>query len=131
MADQGNIFQRLGSLFRSNIIVRKTKDNRIVVKDVDYSQLGLTSNFIDKYNKLFNTRQGQYVNAQNARATYAVAKVDLYKDYELMDQDPIIASALDVYSDESTVDNVEGKTLDIQTDNPKIYKILYLSLIHI
>ena len=125
MADQGNIFQRLGSLFRSNIIVRKTKDNRIVVKDVDYSQLGLTSNFIDKYNKLFNTRQGQYVNAQNARATYAVAKVDLYKDYELMDQDPIISSALDVYSDESTVDNVEGKTLDIQTDNPKIYKILY------
>ena len=97
MADQGNIFQRLGSLFRSNIIVRKTKDNRIVVKDVDYSQMGLTSNFIDKYNKLFNTRQGQYVNAQNARATYAVAKVDLYKDYELMDQDPIISSALDVY----------------------------------
>ena len=125
MADQGNIFQRLGSLFRSNIIVRKTKDNRIVVKDVDYSQMSLTSNFIDKYNKLFNTRQGQFVNAQNARATYSVAKVDLYKDYELMDQDPIISSALDVYSDESTVDNVEGKTLDIQTDNPKIYKILY------
>ena len=35
--------------------------------------------------------------------------MDLYRDYELMDQDPIIASALDIYSDESTVDNLEAR----------------------
>ena len=37
--------------------------------------------------------------------------MDLFRDYELMDQDPIIASALDIYSDESTVDNIEGEIL--------------------
>ena len=123
MAD--NIFTRLGSLFQSNIVVRKTNDDRIVVKDIDYSQLSLTSNFIDRYNKLFNSRQTQFTNAQNARAMYNVAKVDLYRDYELMDQDPIIASALDVYSDESTVNNIEDMTLEIQTENNKIHSILH------
>ena len=123
MAD--NIFTRLGGLFRSNIIVRRTDDDRIVVKDVDYSQMSLTSNFIDRYSRIHNSRQQQFSNAQNARALYNVAKIDLYKDYELMDQDPIISSALDVYSDESTVDNIKGETLEIKTDNPKIYKILH------
>ena len=122
MAD--NIFTRLGGLFRSNIIVRKTNDNRIVVKDIDYSQLSLTSNFIDRYNRLHTSRQQQFTNMQNAKSLYNVAKMDLYKDYELMDQDPIISSALDVYSDESTVDNIGGETLEIQTENPKIHKIL-------
>ena len=42
-------------------------------------------------------------------------KHDLFKDYELMDQDPIIASALDIYSDESTVDNIEGEILKIKS----------------
>ena len=123
MAD--NIFTRLGGLFQSNIVVRKTKDNRIVVKDIDYSQLSLTSNFIDRYNKLFNSRQTPYTNAQNARALYNVAKTDLYRDYELMDQDPIISSALDVYSDESTVNNIENMTLGIETENDKIYNVLH------
>ena len=34
-------------------------------------------------------------------------RIELFKDYELMDADPIISSALDIYSDESTVDNVD------------------------
>jgi len=123
MAD--NIFTRLGGLFQSNVIVRKTDDERIVVKDVDYSQLGLTTNFIDRYNKLFNTRQTPYTNAQNQRALFNVAKIDLYRDYEMMDQDPIISSALDVYSDESTVNNIEDMTLEIKTDNDKIYNVLH------
>ena len=42
-----------------------------------------------------------------------------------MEDDPIISSALDVYSDESTVSNVEGEILKIKTDNPKVAKILH------
>ena len=42
-----------------------------------------------------------------------------------MDEDPIISSALDVYSDESTVTNVEGEILKVKTDNPKVAKILH------
>ena len=42
-----------------------------------------------------------------------------------MDQDPIIASALDIYSDESTVDNIEGEILKIRTENTQVNKILH------
>ena len=108
MAD--NIFTKLGRLFQSNVIIRKTDDNRLIVKDLDYTQTSLTSNFIDRYQRLMqNTYSNPYAIAQNRRAAYEIRKHDLFKDYELMDQDPIIASALDIYSDESTVDNIEGE----------------------
>ena len=110
MAD--NLFSRLGRLFQSNVIIRKADDDRLVVKDLDFSQTNLQSNFIDRYQRLMqNTYSNPYTVAQNRRAAYEIQKHDLFKDYELMDQDPIIASALDIYSDESTVDNIEGEIL--------------------
>ena len=124
MAD--NIFTRLGRLFQSNVIIRKTDDNRLVVKDLDFSQTSLTSNFVDRYQRLIqNTYSNPYSVAQNRRAAYEIRKHDLFRDYELMDQDPIIASALDIYSDESTVDNIEGEILNIITNNVKVQKILH------
>ena len=124
MAD--NIFTRLGRLFQSNVIIRKTDDNRLIVKDLDFSQTSLTSNFVDRYQRLIqNTYSNPYSIAQNRRAAYEVRKHDLFRDYELMDQDPIIASALDIYSDESTVDNIEGEILNIRTNNVKVQKILH------
>jgi len=124
MAD--NIFTRLGRLFQSNVIIRKTDDDRLVVKDLDYSQTSLTSNFIDRYNRMIqNTYSNPYSTAQNRRASYEIRKHDLFKDYELMDQDPIIASALDIYSDESTVDNIEGEILKVKSENNQVQKILH------
>ena len=124
MAD--NIFTRLGRLFQSNVIIRKTDDNRLIVKDLDFTQTGLTSNFVDRYQRLMqNTYSNPYSVAQNRRAAYEIRKHDLFKDYELMDQDPIIASALDIYSDESTVDNIEGEILNIRTENVQVNKILH------
>ena len=124
MAD--NIFTRLSRLFQSNVIIRKTDDNRLVVKDLDFSQTSLKSNFVDRYNRLMqNTYSNPYAQAQNRRAAYEVRKHELFKDYELMDQDPIIASALDIYSDECTVDNIEGEILKVRTDNVKVEKILH------
>ena len=55
-------------------------------------------------------------------------KHDLFKDYELMDQDPIIASALDIYSDESTVDNIEGEILKVKSENNK-FKRFYITFL--
>ena len=124
MAD--NIFTRLGRLFQSSVIIRKTDDNKLIVKDLDFTQTGLTSNFIDRYQRLMqNTYSNPYTAAQNRRAAYEIRKQDLFKDYELMDQDPIIASALDIYSDESTVDNIEGEILKIRTENTQVNKILH------
>jgi len=51
--------------------------------------------------------------------------MQLYVDYEMMDKDPIISSALDIYSDESTLKDQFGDILTIRTNNTRIQKILY------
>ena len=90
MAD--NIFTRLGRLFQSNVVIRKTDDNRLIVKDLDYTQTSLTSNFIDRYNRLVNYQQsgsaGKYSARENARNAYEVARNELFRDYiESKDKD--------------------------------------------
>ena len=129
MAQNENIFTRLGKLFQNQIVVRKTPSGQIKVKDVDFTQTGLTTNFVDRYNRLFNSQNSSwgtgYAARQNSQNAYDAQRRELFRDYEIMDSDPIISSALDIYSDESTVDNVEGKTLKIKTNNPKVYKILH------
>ena len=128
MAQNENILTRLGKLFQNQIVVRKDDSGQLKVKDVDFSQTGLTSNFIDRYNRLMNSGQSwgmKYAGKQNAKNAYEVQRRELFRDYEVMDTDPIISSALDIYSDESTVTNVEGEILKIKTDNPKVAKILH------
>mgnify|MGYP003115607274 CR=1 FL=1 len=121
-----SVFQKLGNLFRTNIIIRKTDAGNLRVKDINMAQTSLSSNFIDRYNRLHNSAWGmKYAAGKNARNSYDVARRELYKDYELMDADPIISSALDIYSDESTVQNVENKTLNIKSENVKVTKILH------
>jgi len=125
MADE-NILTRLGKLFQNQIVVRKTDSGQVKVKDVEFSQTALTSNFIDRYNRINSSGYGgsSYAAKQNANA-YDTARKELFRDYELMDADPIISSALDIYCDESTVDNIENRILKIKTENPKVAKILH------
>jgi len=128
MAQNENILTRLGKLFQSNIIVRKTDSGQLKVKDVDFGQsTSLVNNFVDRYNRLIhgNPKQMGWAGKENQRNAYEVARNQLFRDYELMDADPIISSALDIYSDESTIDNIEGQILKIKTDNTKVHDILH------
>ena len=70
MAQNDNILTRLGKLFQSSIVLRKTDGGQIKVKDVDFTQTALTSNFIDRYNKIHSSGYGQsaYSAKQNATA---------------------------------------------------------------
>ena len=128
MAEQENILVRLGKLFQNQLVIRKSSDGQLTVKDVNFMQSGLTSNFVDRYQKVmgsYNTSMGRYAAKQNAKNAFDMQRKELFRDYELMDEDPIISSALDIYSDESTVDNVENEILKIKSDNPKVAKILH------
>jgi hypothetical protein len=49
----------------------------------------------------------------------------LYSDYDAMDQDAIIASALDIVADEATLKNDMGEVLAIKSADEDIQKILY------
>ena len=126
MADNENILTRLGKLFQSNIIIRKTPAGQLKVKDVDMTQTALTTNFIDRYNRIHQHASwaDKYAASQN-KAAYDTARKELFRDYELMDSDPIISSALDIYSDESCVTNVNNEILKIKSDNPKVTEILH------
>ena len=125
MAEKENILTRLGKLFQTNIIIRKDESGQLKIKDVDMTQQGLTSNFVDRYSRLMNNTSTTYGSRENSRNAYDVARQELFRDYEVMDSDSIISSALDVYSDESCVTNVENEILKIKSDNPKVAKILH------
>ena len=123
MAENTGIFSQLRKLLSNNIIIKKSDGGGVVVKDFDSTQSGYMTNFIDRYNRMHQGYNKNKFVKQSTNA-YEVARVELFKDYELMDNDPIISSALDIYSDESTVSDVEGKILKIKTDNPKLHAIL-------
>jgi len=55
---------------------------------------------------------------------YQQVRREVFRDYDAMDQDPIIASALDIYADESTLKNEFGDMLIIRSDNPRVQELL-------
>ena len=65
-----NILTRLGKLFQNQIVLRKTPAGQIKVKDVNFSQTALTSNFIDRYNRLMGGSNWatRYANKHNQSA---------------------------------------------------------------
>ena len=114
------------SLNINNILILNQPYSNNQVFDILKSSNLITSNFIDRYNRIASSGYGNssYAAKQSANA-YDVARKELFRDYELMDADPIISSALDIYCDESTVDNIENRIMKIKTDNPKVAKILH------
>ncbi len=57
--------------------------------------------------------------------SYQAARIELFRDYDTMDMDPIISSALDIYADESVTKNELGEILIIHSSNDNIKQILY------
>jgi hypothetical protein len=59
------------------------------------------------------------------RLTIKRLRAQLYQDYEAMDTESIIASALDIISDECTLKNENGEVLQIRSSDENIQQILY------
>jgi hypothetical protein len=108
---QRNLFQRLTRLFRSGPVVKRN-----VIKNVDKNY---TSSAFDQFRK----NQSQvYSNAMSAYGTYD--RMARYSDFSEMEYTPEIASALDIYAEESVSADEAGKTLHIYSDNVNIQNIL-------
>jgi hypothetical protein len=121
------IYGRLKRLFNTNVIVRKYGKNKLRVIDNDYLQsVGNPHNskYIDRFTRLHGVRPNS-MNMYNPNYNYFSSKTELYTDYEVMDQDSIIASALDIYADEAVMKDDFGDVLRITSDNEQIKKILY------
>ena len=55
---------------------------------------------------------------------YQQVRREIFRDYDAMDNDPIIASKLDIYSDESTLKNEYGDILTVRSPNENVQAIL-------
>ena len=122
MADKkrSSFFGRLRRLFSSNVIVRNTGGKKLKIVDTDDFQY--TSKMKDKYGRL-HSLYNEYANQYNMLG-YQAARLELFRDYDTMEMDPIIASALDIYSDESTTKNEYGDMLTISSGDENVKGIL-------
>ena len=126
MADRG-LFSRLQRLFSTDVIIRNVGGDQINVVDSSTIQQNgeiQTNSLIDRYNRLYSTNPSSLYGAQ-FNFNYQYLRPQLYSEYDVMDQDAIIASALDIIADESTLKNDMGEILSIRSSNEAIQKILY------
>jgi len=121
MADT-SLFSRLRRLFSTNVVVRNVGGRKLKVSDTSRTQAYAKSNLVDRYQKIFT---GAGLSGYSDALMTKSMRLNLFKDYEAMDSDAIISSALDIYSDESTMKSEYGEVLQIQTDNDQIKEILH------
>ena len=124
MADT-SVFTRLKRLFSTDVLIRNVGGSKLKTLDFSkYQQTGQieTNSMIDRYNRLYTTNQ---MPVYNPALNYQTLRTQLYSDYEAMDTDAIIASALDIICDESTLKNTMGEVLQIKSSDENLQKILY------
>ena len=121
MADT-SLFARLRRLFSTNVIVRNVGGQKLKVADTSRTQSIYKNNLVDRYQKIFT---GAGLSGYSDALLSKSVRLNLFKDYEAMDTDAIISSALDIYSDESTMKSEYGEVLQINSDNNQIKEILH------
>ena len=122
--------KRLQNLFATNVIVRAYGKDQLKV--VDTNRLQSTGNLnqtkvADRYTRLHGSNRHRVGGMGGYDSNYYMHqnRMQLYTDYEMMDKDPIISAALDIYADESTLADQFGDILTIKTNKTHIQKILY------
>ena len=124
MADT-SLFGRLKTLFSNDVVIRNVGGTQLKIADVNQIQTTgryQTNSLIDRFSRLYIYNNK---NIFNPNLNYQTLRIQLYSDYEAMDTDPIIASALDIIADEATVRNEMGELLSIKSSDENIQRILY------
>tara|TARA_Y100000592_G_scaffold101103_1_gene185460 strand:- start:6056 stop:8113 length:2058 start_codon:yes stop_codon:yes gene_type:complete len=115
MADKktpDNLFQRLTKLFRSGpSIKRKVKD----YSKADKNASSAVELFKKSHSDVYNSTLSAY-------GTFD--RMARYSDFSEMESTPEIASALDIYAEESCSQDAEGRVLHIYSNNRKAKELL-------
>jgi hypothetical protein len=109
MADT-NIFRRLQRLFSTDVIIRNNGGDQVKVMDTNSIQQSgefATNSLVDRYNRIYSPGTTSLFGAQ-FNLTYRYLRTQIYSDYDIMDTDAIVASALDIVAEESTLKNDMG-----------------------
>ena len=106
-----SLFRRLTKLFRSGPVVKRSV--------LDFDGKSTPSSAFE----IFKKNQSQvYSAAMSAYGTYD--RMARYSDFSEMEYTPEIASALDIYSEESVAGDENGRSLHIYSENVRIREVL-------
>ena len=100
MADS-SLFGRLKRLFSTDVLIRNVGGHQLKVIDTARIQSDgniNTNRRIDRFSRIFSTNSSGFSHYAGQLQLYT--RLELFRDYEAMDSDSIIASALDIYADE-------------------------------
>ena len=125
MSENKTLFSRLKKLFSTDVIIRNVGGNQLKVTNTDQIQSSgnlQTNRRIDRFARLHT---GTPAYSRHAGQMQLYSRLELFRDYEAMDTDSIIASALDIYADECTAKNEFGDVITIQSGNGKVQKVLH------
>ena len=127
MAEKLTIYQRLGSLFGSNISDKSPTYN------FKSQELLRTNNKQEFDNTKLEFQQSEYLTNQwkkiesqlySQAVYYEPTRLASYYDYESMEFTPEISAALDIYSEEGTTLSEQGHMLTIYSESKRIKSIL-------
>ena len=127
MADT-SLFKRLQRLFASDVVIRNVGGNQLKVVDTDHIQTSgefETNALMDRFSGIYQNPSSTSLYGAQFNMNYQYLRTFIYSDYDLMDTDAIIASALDIVADECTLKNDMGEILQIKSSDEDIQKILY------
>mgnify|MGYP005993427363 FL=1 len=118
-----DLFSRLQRLFSTNVIVRNVGGRKLKIADTAQVQSVTGKDLVDRFSRLYKSPSG--MSGYNQSLYQKTMRMGLFRDYEAMDSDPLISSALDIYADETTLKSEYGKILSIKSDNNQIHDILH------
>lgn len=111
MAQNDNLFSRLTKLFRSGpVIKRRVREYNPTTKQMSaFEQFRKSQSYV-------------YSSAMSAYGSYD--RMARYSDFQEMEYTPEIASALDIYSEETVSPDEKGNVLHIYSENPTVNRLL-------
>jgi len=118
----------LKKLFSRNVVIKALPGGRVKTYDISKSQsIGSPTTYSNRAKwrngRSFNSVSG-YGSGFTNEEIEAIRR-QMYLDYELMDTDAIVSSALDIFAEEATTVDIDGQLLKIKTDNARVKKILH------
>ena len=85
-----SLYARLKRLFSTDVIVRNVGGKQLKIKDTDNIMYATDRNSLrDRFNRIRSTAYNAYT--RDFTLSYQAARMDLFRDYDTMDQDPILS----------------------------------------
>jgi len=118
-----SVFARLKRLFSNDVIVRNVGGKKLKIVDTDEVQYATDrASYRDSFNRVRTSPYNSY--SRDFTLSYQASRIELFRDYDTMDMDPIISAALDIYADECLSKNELDQTLVIESPDSNIKGIL-------